>query len=289
MKLLEMPLKPKAALTFILLLVSWILLQMGYNVVHQLNDVPTTPSFRQLVLAVILDIVTNHAIMERLYNGFIVYIFIVVFYHSVVQLVLHNKLQRYIRDRLDAKLSASWNQRYQQTQMEIIVIKESAFVAMSYGLLRPKILISTAVFNQFQDEEIEAILLHELYHCKAYHPLQMILLTIVSKGLAFVPVIKELTHYYAIWTEVLADRYAISCMNTEVPIGKVLLSLIKRNTNSTVGAGTHFANEAVNYRIKQIIDPSGDIRISMTNRKTLIISFVVLIAMSLLLIGRCLN
>ncbi|OME75948.1 hypothetical protein BK120_30255 [Paenibacillus sp. FSL A5-0031] len=288
-KLFEMPFKPKVALAFIFLLVSWILLQMGYNVVHQLYDVPNASNGGELAIAIIRDIASNHIVMESLFNGFIVYLLIVSVYHSAVQWILHIRLKRYVRDRYDSILSMNWNRRLNFKKTEIIVIKESAFVALSFGLLKPRILISTGAIARFNDEEIEAILFHELYHCKSYHPLQMNFLTLLSKGLAFVPVIKDLTHYYAIWTELLADRYAISRMSTEAPIGQVLLSLIKSHKNSVAGAGTHFANEAVNYRIKQIIDPSGDISISMTNRKTLIISFVVLIMMSLFLIGRCLN
>jgi len=288
-KIIEMPFKPKVALTFISLLVTWILMQMGYIVVHQLYDVPFAQNGRELALAIVRDVASNHVVMERLFNGFIIYLLIVVVYHSVVQWILHIKLKRYVRNRFDSILSMNWNRRLNFGETEIIVIKESAFVALSFGLWKPRILISTGAIARFNDEEIEAILLHELYHCKSHHPLQMNFLTLLSKGLAFVPVIKDLTHYYAIWTELLADRYAINRMSTEVPIGQVLLSLIKSHKNSVAGAGTHFANEAVNYRIKQIIDPSGDIRISMTNRKTLIISIVVLIMMSLFLIGRCLN
>lgn len=289
MKQLDMPIKPKAALLFIALLVIWILLQMGYNILHQLNDVSVTESLGEIVLTVMIDIVTNHTAMELLYNGFIIFLITIVIYHSAAQFVLHYKLRRYIRINLNAELSISWSRRYQRDQIKILVINESAIVALSYGLWRPKILISSAVINRFQDEEIEAILLHELYHCKAYHPLQKILLTIISKGFAFVPVINELTHFYSIWMELLADRYAIRRMKTEVPLGQVLLSLIKMNIRPTTGVGTHFANEAVNYRIKQILDPSIDVSVTMTSKKTIVKSFIVLFAMSLLLIGNCLS
>jgi beta-lactamase regulating signal transducer with metallopeptidase domain len=288
-KLIQMPFKPKVALAIIGLLVSWILIQMGYNVFHQLDDVPHTVGAPDLALAIIRDIAANHVVFERLFNGFIVYLLLGGFYHAIAQWILHAKLQRYVRCRLDSAASAAWKQRFHQDRAEIIVIKEAAFVAMSYGIWKPKVLISTGALSRFDDEEIEAILLHELYHCKSYHPLQMNILTLISKGLAFVPVIKDLTHYYAIWTELLADRYAISRMSTEVPIAQVLLALIKSKANTAAGAGTHFANEAVNYRIKQIIDPSVDVSIAMTNRKTLMVSVVVLIVMSLFLIGNCIK
>ncbi|WP_213524530.1 M56 family metallopeptidase [Paenibacillus sp. J31TS4] len=281
-----MPFKPKVILALIFCLVSWILFQMGYNIFHQLNDLPGTDNTSQLVIAILRDLTLSHVIMGQLYNGFIAYFCIAAIYYFTEQFILRIKLQRYIKERFDPQSTLTWNDRFRHEQTKIIVIKDSSFVAMSYGILKPKILISTYVLSKFTEVEIEAILHHEVYHCKSRHPFQMNMLTFLSKGLAFVPVIKDLSRYYSIWAELLADRYAINRMNSEVPIGKVLLSLVKGNTNHAVGAGTHFANEAVNYRIKQIIDPSSDLRIVITTEKTVIISAVVLVLKFLLLIGK---
>lgn len=285
----DTPTQPKVVLAFIFILVCWILAQMGYSVVHQLEDIPPTAHGREFVYAVIRDISTNHILFERLFNGFIIYLLCVGIYHILLQFILRIKLNRYLSKRMDLIRTAEWKHRFRNEQVEVMVVKESAFVAMALGIWKPRIIISTGVLSRFDDEEIKAILLHELYHCKAYHPLQMSLLLFLSKGLAFVPLIKDLTHYYGIWTELLADRYAIRRMNSDVPIGRALLSLIKNNTRSPVEAGIPFANEAVNYRIKQIIDPTSEIKIAISNRRTVTISIVVLIVMSLFLISNCLN
>ncbi|WP_214629667.1 M56 family metallopeptidase [Paenibacillus agaridevorans] len=280
---------PEAILAFIFVLVCWILAQMSYSLVHQLGDVSTGANNQTLFLAVFRDIALNHALSEQLFNGFIIYLLIVSIYHTVLQANQRIKLQLYLKSRLDEESTAFWNYRYKNDGVQIVVVKESAFVAMSYGMWMPKIVISTGVLSRFDKEEVEAILLHELYHCKAFHPLQMSLLMLVSKGLAFVPLIKDMVHYYSIWTELRADRYAVKRMNSELPIGRVLLSLIKSNATFSGRAGVHFANEAVNYRIRQIIDPSRDLYITLTNRKTIVTSVIVLFVMSLFLIGNCLR
>ncbi|WP_214629647.1 M56 family metallopeptidase [Paenibacillus agaridevorans] len=282
------PYQPEVVLASIVFLVCWILAQMSYSLIHQLGDVSIAANNRWLIVDIIRDVATTHALLGQLFNGFIIYLLVVGIYQMVLQVKLRMKLRRYLKSHCDEENTALWNHRFKDENVQLLVVKESAFVALSYGMWMPKIVISTDVLSRFEDEEVEAILLHELYHCKAFHPLQISLLMFVSKGLAFVPIIKDLVHYYSIWTELRADRYAVKRMNSELPIGRVLLSLIKSNATFNSGAGVHFANEAVNYRIQQIIDPSSELNITLTNRETIIKSVVVLIIMSLFL-GNCLR
>lgn len=286
--IMEPPKKLKFALMFNIALVAWILIQMGYRIYHQLSDIPKVEQEEHIVSAVFRDIFTNHLLLEQVFNVFIIYVLAVVLHHMVVQAVQHYKLNRRITNRYEAELSASWNERFHDDAAEIIVIDEPAFIAMAYGFWKRRIVISTGVLSSYSDEEIEAILFHELYHCSSHHPLQTYVLELLSKGFAFVPVIRDLSQYYIIWIELLADRYAITRMNSEAPLASVLLSLAKSHQRIRFGTGVNFVNTAVNYRIEQLLNPDVEVNIRMTSRNTVIISSVVLVFMTLFLFGFCL-
>ncbi len=286
--MMNVPKKLKMLLFVHILLVAWIFFQMGYRIDHQLSDIPEIGKQESMVAVVYQDLLTNHLLVEQIFNIFIIYLLAVVLYYIVVQSVLHVKLMRRIWRGYEAELSAAWTQRIQDEATEIMVVDEPAFIAMAFGFWKRRIVISTGALQRYSDEEIEAVLFHELYHCKAHHPLQTYLLDMLSKGLVFVPVIRDFARYYKIWIELLADRYAISRMNNEAPLASVLLSLAKSQQRMRVGNAVYFVNSAVNYRIEQLLNPDTDITVRMTNRVAVLISSLVLVFMMLFLFGYCL-
>ncbi|WP_336788476.1 M56 family metallopeptidase [Paenibacillus sp. MMO-177] len=279
----KMPRKPKIAFIALLLITGWIVSQITFNLVHQLIDVPNTSDFRHLWLAIIRDLTTNHFFTEQMINGFIVYALATTVSYLSIQTIKQIRLKKLILDRREDDLTKEWNQRYSPTKKNIVIIQEPVFIALSYGICKPKILISTYALSKFSEDEIEAILYHEQYHCLAYHPLQINMLKLLSKVLFFIPVIKELSHFYYIWMEIMADRYAIYRMKNTAPIGRVLLGLVEdvRTTHKRFPISSHFANEAINYRMQQIIDPSNELNIPFLKRRSIIISISILITLTL--------
>lgn len=286
--LMELLKKPKFSLVLTISLVVWILIQMGYRIYHQLSDIPSAELKGSIISVILRDLITNHVFLEQVFNIFIIYLLAVVSFHIVVQAVLYFKLLSRISKKYESELSVAWNERINDDVAEIIVIDESAFISMAFGFWKHRIVISTGVLSSYSDEEIEAILYHELYHCRSHHPMQTYFLELFSKGFAFVPVIRDFSRYYQIWIELLADRYAITRMNSEFPLASVLLSLVKSQQRMRLGATVYFANTAVNYRIEQLLNPDAEIEVRITNRWTVIISSLVLIFMMLFLFGICL-
>jgi len=138
---------------------------------------------------------------------------------------------------------------------DLIVIRSEKLQAFAIGLWRPRIVISTKLLQTFDKKEIEAILLHEYYHCKQRDPLKTLVTTVIGSSIGYVPVFKTMIRYYKIWDELLADRFAVERMDTSFALGSVLVKWAKAGKTPTPEYGVMFAPVAMNYRILQLVEP----------------------------------
>ncbi|WP_211222630.1 M56 family metallopeptidase [Paenibacillus daejeonensis] len=285
-----MPPKLRWALGLNVGLVSWILVQMGVRVRHQLSELPEAAG-EPGIWATLRSFFTQHPVMEQVYNVAILYCVVMVFVHLGTQGRQQVKLLRYLSLTRDERSSARWTERLDADGIPVIVIREQAFVAMACGFFKRRIVISTGALHRFSEEEVLAVLYHELYHCRAYHPLQTVVGTAISRGMAFIPLVRDLSRYYEIWMELLADRYAMKRLNSERPLATVLLALVqgyvKQPYQRELGSVSHFAETAVNYRMEQLIHRHTELNIQVTNRRNLLISSLGLLFMMVFLLGYC--
>ena len=138
---------------------------------------------------------------------------------------------------------------------DLIVIRSEKLQAFAIGLWRPRIVVSTRLLRTFDKKEIEAILLHECYHCKRRDPLKTLVTTVIGSSIGYVPVFKTMIRYYKIWDELLADRFAVEQMDTSFALGSVLVKWAKAGRTPTPEYGVMFAPVAMNYRILQLVEP----------------------------------
>lgn len=113
------------------------------------------------------------------------------------------------------------------------------------------------------------------------------ILTISAKCLAFLPVVKGLVHYYKVWTELLADRYAIYRSGSEFHLAQVLLKMLKSNSNYSPDYGVHLANDSVNYRLQQLIDPQAEINLPFFEWRLWFPSLLILVLMIMAFLLGC--
>lgn len=81
--------------------------------------------------------------------------------------------------------------------------------AFCYGLLRPRICVSTALVMAMSPAQLRAILLHERHHMLRWHPLKTLLLETLADTLFFLPLVGELCDQLRTQMELEADRAAI--------------------------------------------------------------------------------
>lgn len=92
------------------------------------------------------------------------------------------------------------------TQVRILSTAQS--LAFTSGFLRPHINISRGLIQQLTPKQLEAVILHEIYHARHYHPLQVALSKILASALALLPIVDDLVHYHWLVLETQADHFA---------------------------------------------------------------------------------
>lgn len=282
-----MPKQPKIALALIVFLGIWVMLMFGFSLFHQLGDIPFEWNLLYLLKIVSSDALTNHYFWETLLAAFVLFPIAVACRWFPRQIGLYRKWNVYFRSNLDPAATRELNERFAAEGVRIEVVANDKWIAATTGLWKPKIVLSASLVALFPDEEIEAILHHEIYHYKYRHPLQFLILTMIAESLAFLPIIKGLLNNYRIWTELLADRYALHRMGNEIQLVQALLKMLKSNSNAVAVQGVHFADEAVSYRIRQLIDPEAELHIPLCESRSLMTSLGIIALMILIILVGC--
>lgn len=161
-------------------------------------------------------------------------------------------------------LTVNMNQTYDMGNNEIMVISHPAAIAITMGLVRPKIVISTGLMNLLNDDELAAVMYHEIYHKKSRDPLKIFLISLCSSTIWYIPILKWFNQKYRIVNELLADEFAIEKQTTSVNLGSALLKMLKVGKQEKMPfAYASFADTSVNYRIDYLLNPFQDIQLKL--------------------------
>ena len=164
-------------------------------------------------------------------------------------------------------LTIDINQAYNSGKKEIVVISHPAPIAITMGLVRPKIVISTGLMTLLNDAELEAVMYHEIFHKESRDPLKIFLISLCSSTLWYIPILKWFNRKYRIVNELLADGFAIEKQATSINLGSALLKMLKVGKQEKIlFAHASFADTSVNYRIDYLLNPFKDIRLKLPLR-----------------------
>ena len=106
----------------------------------------------------------------------------------------------------------------------VTMVEDSKPRAFCAGLLRPRIYVSTATLAELNDDELRAVLAHELHHARKRDPLRVFLGQLIADSLFFVPAARRLAERYAALAELAADRAATQATGDPAPLASALLS-----------------------------------------------------------------
>lgn len=99
---------------------------------------------------------------------------------------------------------------------DIIVFHCHEPLAFAMGMLHPKVYLSTSLMDMLDEEEIDAVVYHELHHKYSYDPLKAFTFSMLTKVIWYIPVLKHMRQSYSVFREVIADDYAIRQTGTEL-------------------------------------------------------------------------
>lgn len=134
----------------------------------------------------------------------------------------------------------------------LVLLEAADRFSFTYGLLSPRVAVSTGMLNHTTSEEIRAVLEHERYHVHNLDPLKSVLAHTASAALFLLPALGGLRKRYMVERELAADEHAARVCG-RAALASALLKTLARpapHTPSTaVGLGEP---DALNARIAQL-------------------------------------
>jgi hypothetical protein len=279
--------KSKLVFSLMILFSILIMLQMGLYAAHQMWNFQLKWNLFQYCLSIMEKTSASHNIVMIGFNLLIFYTISRMIWRVMKQIYFSRKWASKFLTMNHKKQTEQLNTKYREWGTEFLVVENDGFIALTMGIFRPKIIVSTGLLHLFSDRETKAILLHEWHHSRNYDPLKVFISSLIVDGMGYIPIIKAAAHYYKTWKELLADQFAIREMGSVYDLGQVLLKLSNMAKTSRVGVGVYFADVAINYRIMQVLEPEKSIRVPFFQFPSVMFSLFVLFIMSSVVIGGC--
>lgn len=102
-----------------------------------------------------------------------------------------------------------------QVEQRLRLIACEAPVALCYGLLRPRLLLSTGLLERVSSAELEAVLHHEHTHLRRRDPLRLVLVRVLAEALPGFSAVRALAAAVPLAQELAADRVALAAVRAE--------------------------------------------------------------------------
>lgn len=110
---------------------------------------------------------------------------------------------------------------------KIIILQDDKPFAYCFGILNPKIFITTGLIAMTDKKELEIVLRHEKYHLEHRDSLILLLAMFVESLFPFLPTIKDIIRIYKTDRELLADQAAIKEETDKRSLSSVLTKLLQ--------------------------------------------------------------
>ncbi len=109
---------------------------------------------------------------------------------------------------------------------DVILVEDGRPFAFCYGLVQPRVCVSTALLGLLTPDELRAVLLHERHHVESRDPLKILVSRAFGVGLFFLPAAQDLRDRYLVGKEIAADASAAQAARSEVPLASALFKLL---------------------------------------------------------------
>lgn len=128
---------------------------------------------------------------------------------------------------------------------------ESRNPAFTAGLLRPRIYLTETLIDGLTERELEAVLLHELQHCRRRDPLRGVVASALGDIFFWIPLVRDAISHFRVRTEFAADDAARELGDLVVAEAILKTATIGSAAGSTV---SHFAApELLDRRVERLL------------------------------------
>jgi TonB family protein len=159
---------------------------------------------------------------------------------------------------------------------------------VSMGIRTPLVVLPASLYQSISDDELRAILLHELAHIYNYDHVLGLLQRLVKALYWWNPLVHRLSNTMSVAREEVSDNYAISGMESAANYATLLVGLIEKTSliNSmpcTAGMETPF--ESLKTRIRNIVSKERDMRVKADKGMVSAVVFAALLMCGLVGVG----
>lgn len=102
------------------------------------------------------------------------------------------------------------------------VVASDELIALTYGLTRPRVLLSQGAVEALTTAELRAVLAHEATHVGRRDPLRLLAAEIASATFVIFPLVREFARHVLVATELAADRAAVASWGRRALAGGLL-------------------------------------------------------------------
>lgn len=193
---------------------------------------------------------------------------------------LHRRLRR-LPDRVLPARVGSVLDTHGITAASVELLDSQEPLAFCRGVIRRRIVLSRGLLSSLSPKELEAVLLHEIYHYVNHHPRQILIGELLARTLFFLPIVKELFAAFGREIEIAADQAAVRVQRSRSFIRQALL---KSLVTSSLPAFAPFTTDRLEARIAALAKPSPTPGIPVS-RKNILATITVLGLTSFLLLS----
>lgn len=123
--------------------------------------------------------------------------------------------------------------------------------AFTYGLLAPRVVVTTGLLAAATGEELDAVLAHERYHVANFDPLKTLIARVIPAAFFFLPALGHLGDRYFAGRELAADRRAARRSSLAAVAG-ALHKTAAASSPLVASAAAMSGNELLDARIAQL-------------------------------------
>jgi Zn-dependent protease with chaperone function len=259
--------------------------QMGMYLAHLLLGANLEKNFFNVCISLFDNYLFFQFLVSILLNILIVYTVLITLIKIGEQYILLKRFKKKIFNLVHVDLTTFLNRNFNRKKLDILVIDHHQLLAFTLGFRKPYIVLSTGLIEILEEYELEAVIEHETCHQKNNDSLKIFVLQVISQALSFIPLTKWAYQNYKIISELLADKFAIQRMGSELALGSALLKLIKNDfSRSFTPVLVHFSDESVNYRLQQLINPDQAIPVKLKTTSIMASVHAILLFMGMILV-----
>jgi Zn-dependent protease with chaperone function len=175
-------------------------------------------------------------------------------------------------------------------QLALRLLDSTRPLAFTLGLWHPQVVLSEGIVSALSEEELRAVLFHELGHVRRRDPLRLAVARFLADALWFLPVARSVARDFVDAVEESADDWAVEATRQPVELAAALVKAAKGGTAHAILAGTSLAgNLSVEDRVERLLGMNVRTKSGTTRGKWFAsgsISLVLLIMLTLPLSAR---